>query len=101
MKRFKELSSNEKKKAIDYFYNDFSSKEIYQRPAYKKPDYVVKKLQEIQTQIGFCGCKSCLDNYFDIVNKDSQIKEWILSEAMSAAENGYYPDKEDVVVFIR
>lgn len=98
MKRFKDLDKSQKKAAVDYLFKRFVGKEIYAKPGINKPPHIQKRIKEIQEEVKFCGCMDCFNKYADKANQDSQIKEWVLSKAIEAAEEAYYPEDTDTIV---
>lgn len=98
MKRYKELSSTQKKSAIDFMFKRLTAQEIYRVPNSNVPSNIQKRLKEIREEIKFCGCLDCFNKYADKANKDYQVKEWILSKAMDAAEQAYYPEGSDNII---
>lgn len=98
MKRYKELNDKQKKNAVDFMFQRLANREIYRDPKVNKPDYIAKRLKEIQEEIKFCGCKDCFNNYSLRAYQDSQVKEWILIQAIEAAESAYYPEDGDNII---
>lgn len=96
MKRFKELTSQQKKIAVDHMYrrgfNDVKWNGAGQ------PDPVKARLKEITERIKFCGCTDCDLKLFAEIRKDSVIKESILERAQVAAEGAYYPEESDTII---
>lgn len=100
MKRFKDLDKAQKKNAVDFIFKRLMGKEIYDQSKYanKRTDSLNKKLQEIKDSVGFCGCMACLNAFRDKANLDSEVKEWVLAQAMEGAEQAYYPEDGDDIV---
>lgn len=97
MRRFKDLSKEEKKRAIDIVLKDKMTKGILNEKDIAS-DRIKDKLNKIRTDMKFCGCTSCFNKYLTSAGKDSEVKEYFLSEAQQAAENAYYPDTNELVI---
>ena len=98
MKRYKDLDAKKKKRAVDYMFQRIANKELYKLPGGSSNAKLKDRLKEIQEQIKFCGCTDCFNKYSDIASKDPQVKEIILSDAMDAAEQAYYPEDDDNII---
>lgn len=96
MKRFKDLDSKDKKKAIDHLYR--RSINGIRWNAAGQPESVQKRLKEITERIKFCGCTDCDLKLFAAINQDTVIKEVHLEKAMKEAEAAYYPEDQDIIV---
>lgn len=98
MKRFKDLDSTQKKKAVDHLYRR-EMNEIRWNGA-GQPQNVKDRLKEITERIKFCGCTDCDIKLNMEIQKDSVIKEVILDKAMKLADTGYYPEPDDIIVTV-
>ena len=96
MKRFRELTAEQKKKAVNYMYrrgfNDITWNGAGQ------PEAVQKRIKEITERIKFCGCGDCEYKFGMEISKDTVIKESILERAQVAAEGAYYPEESDTII---
>lgn len=96
MRRFKDLDANQKKIVVNHLFK--SGMNSIRWNGAGSPENVQKRMEEIRTQIKFCGCTDCDLKLWEAVNKDSLIKEVYLEIAMKAAESAYYPDDNDVII---
>ncbi len=96
MKRFKDLNSADKKKAVDYLYRR-NMNDIKWNGA-GQPESVKARLKDITERIKFCGCTDCDLKLFAEINKDSVIKEVQLDKAMKQADEAFFPEDTDIIV---
>ncbi len=96
MKRYKDLDSTQKKRAVDFLYRR-SINDIRWNGA-GQPDSVKARLKEITERIKFCGCTDCDMKLYSEIQKDTVIKEVHLEKAMKQAEEAYYPEDTDNIV---
>jgi len=98
MKRFKELNSSQKKKAVDHLYRRGMRDLRWNGAGY--PERVKERLKEITSRIKFCGCGDCEIKLSTELNKDSVIKEFVLDSATKEAESAYYPEPDDTLITV-
>lgn len=96
MKRFKELTSPQKKKAVDHMFRRGMNSINWNGAG--QTDKVKARVKEISERIKFCGCGSCEFKFGEELSKDSVIKEYILEQAQVAAEDAYYPEDDDTII---
>lgn len=99
MKRFKDLTPQQKKQAVNHMFNR-GMRDIRWNGA-GQPEQVKQRLKEITTKIKFCGCGDCEYKLGVEISKDSVIKESILGEAQSKAEGAYYPEDSDTIISVK
>ena len=96
MKRFKDLTSDQQTKAIQFL----SERELNSLKSCKidsaSPYFL--KIKYLKDNIEYCGCINCNVSLFSAIQKDSLIKELIQERAISLAEEGYYPEDHDIIV---
>lgn len=98
MKRFKDLSSPQKKKAVDAMYKRGMNSIKWNGAG--QPDKLKERLKEITERIKFCGCTDCDLKLFAEIQKDNLIKEIILDKAQVTAEGAYYPEDDDTLITV-
>jgi len=96
MKRFKELTSPQKKKAVDHMFRRGMNGVTWNGAG--QTDRVKARLKEITERIKFCGCGDCEYKFGMELSKDNVIKESILEQAQVAAEGAYYPEDDDTII---
>jgi hypothetical protein len=96
MKRFKELTKEQKKKAVDYMYRRVFNDVNWNGAG--QPEAVQRRLKEITERIKFCGCGDCEYKIGVEISKDTVIKESVLERAQVAAESAYYPEESDTII---
>ncbi len=96
MKRFKDLNSSEKRKAVDFLFSREMRNTKWNGAG--QPKNVQDRLKEITERIKFCGCTDCDIKLYKEILKDSVIKEAHLEKAMKTAEEAYYPEDTDTIV---
>jgi len=94
MKRFNNLTSDQKAKAIRRFFDNQFDRVIKQN---KGPQPIKDRIQKIKEVFKFCGCVSCIDQFLVEAKKDCQISEYLLAQATVDAEQAFYIEKDDLV----
>jgi hypothetical protein len=96
MKRFKDLNSEEKKRAVKHLLSR-NLRDIRWNGA-GQSEAVKQRLKEITTRIKFCGCGTCEYNLGVEIAKDNVIQEAQLEKSMKQAEEAFYPEDTDTIV---